>query len=51
MTTAILTTPAANNTEIDPVQARAEFFLELEMLELTATIPQAQPAAFGVAKY
>ena len=36
--TAQLTIAAA---AIDPVAARAEFFAELEMLELTSVIPQA----------
>jgi hypothetical protein len=51
MTTAILAAPAAVPTEVDPVLARAEFFLDLELLEVTATIPQAKAATFGSAKY
>jgi hypothetical protein len=31
--------------EHDPVADRAMFFAELEIQELTATIPQAEPAA------
>lgn len=42
-----LTATPAN--ELDPVLARAQFFMELELLELTATIPQAAPR--GVQKY
>lgn len=42
--------PVAAELAIDPVQARAEFFLELELLELRVTIPQAAPAA-AVARY
>lgn len=41
---------AAPEFAVDPVQARAEFFFNLELLELTATIPQAAPAA-AVSKY
>ena len=45
------TLTAAPATTVDPALARAEFFFELELLELTATIPQAAPRAIGVAKY
>lgn len=48
MTTA--TTFAAPQTA-DPVLDRAQFFFDLELAELTAVIPQAEAAAFGVAKY
>ena len=37
---------AANATdadELDPVAARAAFFFDLELAELRATIPQAEP--------
>lgn len=47
--TGTLRLPAAAPTETDPVLARAQFFLDLEMLELTSTIPQAAPR--GEAKY
>jgi hypothetical protein len=47
--TGTLRLPAAPAVELDPVLARAQFFFDLEMLELTATIPQAAPK--GQAKY
>jgi hypothetical protein len=43
-------TPTAFST-VDPMLARAEFFFDLELAELTMTIPQAAPRAVGVAKY
>lgn len=47
--TGTLRLPATPAAETDPVLARAQFFLDLEMLELTSTIPQAPPR--GEAKY
>jgi len=40
---------AAQTTENDPVLDRAAFFFDLELLELTSTIPPAGPK--GIAKY
>ena len=36
---------------VDPTLARAEFFFDLEIQELSLTIPQAAPCAIGVATY
>jgi hypothetical protein len=36
---------------VDPRIARAEFFFELDLVELNATIDQAAPRPIGVAKY
>jgi len=44
-------TAAAVETAIDPVQARAAFFADLELLELTMVIPQASAPAEPVNKY
>jgi hypothetical protein len=54
MTTTIAQTQpetAAVETAIDPVQARAAFFADLELLELTMVIPQASVPAEPVNKY
>ncbi|MDB5097721.1 MAG: hypothetical protein JWM80_2142 [Cyanobacteria bacterium RYN_339] len=47
--TATQTLAATPAVETDPVQARAQFFFDLELMELSAVIPQAAPR--GVAKY
>ena len=43
----IIPFPAADRDEavdlLDPVAARAQFFFDLELAELTAVIPQAEP--------
>ena len=37
-------------TAVDPIEARHEFFVSLELMELTMVIPQASPAQ-AVTKY
>ena len=39
--TLTLTPASTAQTTIDPIEARAMYFAELELLELVATIPQA----------
>ena len=50
-----MTTPIAQTqpqtAAVDPVQARAAFFADLELLELTMVIPQADAPAEPVNKY
>jgi hypothetical protein len=43
MPTQPLTAP--ESLELDPVAARAQFFFELELAEMTKVIPQARPDA------
>lgn len=40
----IIQFPRHNDADLDPVQQRAQFFFDLDMAEMTMTIPQAQPA-------
>jgi hypothetical protein len=47
--TTLTAAPAVATSQVDPAFARAEFFFDLELLELNATIAQAAPR--GVAKY
>ena len=42
ITTTTTQTAAAATEELDPVAARAQFFFDLELMELTAVIPQAE---------
>ena len=42
--------PAVDTAAVDPVLARAEFLFDLDLLELTSTIPQATPTP-AVARY
>ena len=41
----------ASFATVDPCLARAEYFFDLELMELSATIPQATARPAGVAKY
>lgn len=50
MTNALLT-PALQTAIVDPIAERASFFFDLELAELTMTIPQAAPTAGIVNKY
>jgi hypothetical protein len=36
---------------LDPKLARAEFFFDLDLMELSLTIPKSDPRAFGAAKH
>jgi hypothetical protein len=47
--TTLTATLAVAPAQVDPAFARAEFFYDLELQELNATIAQAAPR--GVAKY
>ncbi|MFN3428784.1 MAG: hypothetical protein ACK46X_02400 [Candidatus Sericytochromatia bacterium] len=44
-------TAAVEPAAIDPVQARAAFFADLELLELTMVIPQADAPTEPINKY
>ena len=49
MTTAAMT--VAFQPAVDPAAERAEFFAQLELLELVSVVPQAPASAARVAKY